>query len=128
MVKEVDSFNELKAALTKHTTLTLLSPDRQLFVDFDTSGAGIGVPRDDHHSTVAMARQLDIVNTTSRHAVNKKLIRAMEFVSQFNVRSACSLVKLRDAGLGDLGAENVHVDPSLALGLPLWMIPARDFD
>lgn len=46
MVKEVDSFNELKAALTKHTTLTLLSPDRQLFVDFDTSGAGIGVPRD----------------------------------------------------------------------------------
>ncbi|KAG6062997.1 hypothetical protein E4U32_001733 [Claviceps aff. humidiphila group G2b] len=34
-----------------------------------------------------MARQLDIVNTTSRHAVNKKLIRAMEYVSQFNVKA-----------------------------------------
>lgn len=40
----------------------------------------------DHHSIVDMSRQLDIANTSSRHAVNKKLVRALEYISQFSVK------------------------------------------
>jgi hypothetical protein len=40
----------------------------------------------DHHSIVDLVRHLVIENTSTHHAVNKKLIRAMEYISQFNMR------------------------------------------
>jgi hypothetical protein len=40
----------------------------------------------DHHSLVDMQRQVNIFNTTSRIAANKKLIYALEYASQFNIR------------------------------------------
>ncbi|RKL28359.1 hypothetical protein BFJ72_g12457 [Fusarium proliferatum] len=39
----------------------------------------------DHGAIPDMMRQSDIVNTTARTAVNKKLIRALEYISRFNI-------------------------------------------
>ncbi|KAF7561559.1 hypothetical protein G7046_g2573 [Stylonectria norvegica] len=40
----------------------------------------------DHKSIIDMMRQVDIANTTARPSVNKKLVRALEYISRFNVR------------------------------------------
>lgn len=40
----------------------------------------------DHYSIVDMQQQVDISNTTSRTASNKKVLCALEYTSQFNIR------------------------------------------
>ncbi|KGQ08839.1 Transposon Ty3-I Gag-Pol polyprotein [Beauveria bassiana D1-5] len=158
---ELASFEELKRALTAHTTLAHFSVHRRFFFDVDTAKTGIGVmayhvkdeaipgmtqdghivrypPRaavqpvaflsrtlsdeekrywatemevsgyiwalrklqhfiqatdkppvicfTDHDSIVLLDKQRDIANTTSRQVVNKKIIRAMEYASNMEVR------------------------------------------
>lgn len=157
--KEMNAFKALRQALSSPTVLTFFLPKRQLYVEFDASGDGIGVqvfhvkdsvqcklqptqypPRNaiepiaflsrtlskaekrywstelevtacvwaiaktqhwiratqnlpvilftDHKAIVDIqSRQIkDITNSTSRATANKKLIRAMEYISQFDIQ------------------------------------------
>lgn len=158
---EKESFQAIKDALAKHTTLYYFNVDKCLFIDFDVSGYGIGVtvyqitdealskiqdkegnlstfpPRTvirpiafisrtlsdaekkywptemeiagfvwslrktrhwvdackttvyfftDHRAIIGLKNQTtDIVNTTALSSKNKRLVRAMEYISQFSV-------------------------------------------